>query len=87
MSEQAREVHPFSLDVAPEDRSFNPVLLPAGDEAPDPKDSSVPVPAEFSDTIPQMEPEESDLSGSAATKPAAKVTTPPRAPRPGKPAS
>jgi hypothetical protein len=92
MSEEAREIHPFSLETHPADRNFDPVLVPAGVEEPDPKGLSAPELAAFSDTVPEIPTDdsekletpaivESDLAG------AAKASTPPRVPKPGKPTS
>lgn len=86
MSDPAREVRPFSLGFTSDDADFTPKVVSVEDE-PDPKGSSAPEPADFSDTVPTMDQGEGDLSGAAATQDAVKATTPPKAPKPGRPVS
>jgi hypothetical protein len=87
MADEAREIRsPFQFVGPGDEADFSPRPMPAGDEA-DPKGSTALERADFSDTVPQMEPEESDLSGAAATKTATRVIMPPKVPSPGSPAS
>lgn len=87
----AREVRPFSLGFESHDADFMPRVVSAEEDEADPKASSVPEPADFSDTVPILETEMAGVQGRteqlAVPATAPKVITPPKVPAPGKPAS
>lgn len=92
MSEEAREVHPFSKDLYPSDRRFDPVVVPSEAEDPAPKGLSAPELARFSDTIPEIptdekEPLEETVILESEMAGVVKATTPPKVVRPGPPPS
>lgn len=92
MSEQPREVNPFSKDLHPSDRRFDPVILPSEAEDPAPKGLSVQELANYSDMIPEIPADDSEQSEKTVILESemagvVKATTPPKVVRPGPPPS